>query len=301
MRNFAAIMGRIATTLDEQIALLQSRGMIIDDIEKAKEVLLDVGYYRLGFYWFPFEKTYPRKQNRTHEFKASTHFEDAVRLYYFDYKLRSILLFYITRIEINLRNFITYTLSNCHGNNPWWFADKRCVDDKFISSFDQSVYNASFKLNSVIRLHHRHYPNDQYAPAWKTTEYMTFGSVINLYKALTDRQQKIKIARHYGIRYIEILENYLEVVRELRNYCAHGNVLYDFVPFKYIRRGPANINLVADYRNLKGSIEVVSYLLRHVSANRDEDMREEINFLMKKYSKYPNVIQTVKNISGLDV
>ncbi len=43
-------MGRKALTLEKQIELLQSRGMIITDVEKAKEVLLDVGYYRLGFY-----------------------------------------------------------------------------------------------------------------------------------------------------------------------------------------------------------------------------------------------------------
>ena len=51
--NFARTMGNIAKNVDEQIDLLQSRGMIINDIEKAKEVLLDVGYYRLGFYCFP--------------------------------------------------------------------------------------------------------------------------------------------------------------------------------------------------------------------------------------------------------
>lgn len=40
-----------ATTIDEQIAKLLSRGMVIDDVEKAKENLLDIGYFRLGFYW----------------------------------------------------------------------------------------------------------------------------------------------------------------------------------------------------------------------------------------------------------
>lgn len=45
-----------ATTIEEQIALLESRGMKIDDKDKAQENLLDIGYYRLGFYWFPFEK-----------------------------------------------------------------------------------------------------------------------------------------------------------------------------------------------------------------------------------------------------
>lgn len=43
-------MGNIATSIDEQINLLQKRGLIIDDLDKAKETLLDIGYYRLGFY-----------------------------------------------------------------------------------------------------------------------------------------------------------------------------------------------------------------------------------------------------------
>ena len=71
--------------IDEQIALLESRGMKIDDKEKAKENLLDIGYYRLGFYWFPFEKTYPRKSNRNHEFNDGIDLDYAIKLYYFDF------------------------------------------------------------------------------------------------------------------------------------------------------------------------------------------------------------------------
>ena len=48
-------MGNIATSFSEQIALLEKRGMTIDmDPNKVKEILLDIGYYRLGFYWHPF-------------------------------------------------------------------------------------------------------------------------------------------------------------------------------------------------------------------------------------------------------
>lgn len=63
-----------AINIDEQISLLEHRGMIFDNKEKAKEILLDVGYYRLGFYSFPYEQSYPAKQNRTHKFKAGTTF-----------------------------------------------------------------------------------------------------------------------------------------------------------------------------------------------------------------------------------
>ena len=48
-----------ATTVEEQISQLEKRGMKLGDKDKAKENLLDIGYYRLGFYWFPFEKSYP--------------------------------------------------------------------------------------------------------------------------------------------------------------------------------------------------------------------------------------------------
>lgn len=50
---------KTATTIQEQIETLRERGMSIDDEGKAIENLSDIGYYRLGFYWFPFEKTYP--------------------------------------------------------------------------------------------------------------------------------------------------------------------------------------------------------------------------------------------------
>lgn len=293
-------MGKQALTLDKQIKLLRSRGMAIADETKAKEVLLDIGYYRLGFYWFPFEKTYPSKRNRTHEFTPGADFDDAVKLYYFDYKLRSILAYYINRIEVNFRNFLTYTVSNYYVDNPQWFADNTIVDKTFVANFDINVYTAGFRLNGVIRQHHRAHKEDSYAPAWKTIEYMTFGSVINLYKAIKDRRVKIEIANHYGIRYIEILENYLEIVRELRNFCAHGNVLYDFVPFKYIRKGPAEITKTEDFRNLNGSISVVLYLLRQISVNRHDELIEYIRALINHYSKSVKVAGIISNISGID-
>jgi abortive infection bacteriophage resistance protein len=44
-------MGNIATTINQQIETLEKREMVLDlQIEKIKEILLDLGYYRLGFY-----------------------------------------------------------------------------------------------------------------------------------------------------------------------------------------------------------------------------------------------------------
>ena len=46
---------KTAKTIDEQIEILRSHGIIVKDECKAKEILHDIGYYRLGFYFFPFD------------------------------------------------------------------------------------------------------------------------------------------------------------------------------------------------------------------------------------------------------
>ena len=92
-----------ATTVDQQIELLRSRGMDIEDEVKAKEILLDVGYYRLGFYWYPFERDNKCK-NRLHEFIEGASFKDAVDLYYFDYQLKNIILKYIILAWVSQEN-----------------------------------------------------------------------------------------------------------------------------------------------------------------------------------------------------
>ena len=125
-------MEKFATNVDEQIAKLESRGMTISNKDKAKECLLDIGYFRLGFYWFPFEKSYPRKANRTHEFKEGTCFEYAIRLYYFDYDLRNILLKYINRVEINFRTKLIYHASNRYKQAPFWYQDSKYVNKAFL-------------------------------------------------------------------------------------------------------------------------------------------------------------------------
>ena len=108
-------MGRIATTVDEQIKLLTDRGLVLDcGKQKAKEHLLDIGYYRLGFYWNPFEI------DNKHSFKKDTNFSTVINLYYLDVDLRYLLMRALNRIEINIRTQIIYQVSNHYKNSPTW-------------------------------------------------------------------------------------------------------------------------------------------------------------------------------------
>lgn len=293
-------MGNKAKTIEEQISLLRSRGMAINDQEKAEEVLLDVGYYRLGFYWFPFEQSYPEKKNRTHLFKEGTNFDDAVQLYYFDFYLRNILLRYLSRIEINFRTYLSYVVSNSNKKSPTWFVDPTVVNKAYISSFDKYIYTENFKRNKAIAHHHKMHINDKYAPAWKTLEFMTLGSTIRLFASLNEDKLKEQIASHYKINRVPVFENYINIILDIRNACAHGNILYDFSPIKSIRKGPAMMKNVNLNQNLNGALSIIMYLIRQISENRYNDLKEEIYNLIIKYKHSLVVMDILKNISGLD-
>ncbi len=292
-------MGRKAITLDNQIDLLRERGMIINDVDKAKEVLFDVGYFRMGFYWFPFEKTYPNKHNRTHEFKEGTNFDDAVKLYYFDFNLRNLLLKPLSRIEIAFRTKVAYIVSNEYVNSPTWFIDNAVVNRKQATSFEKKVYRQILEKTPLIALHHRHHINDKFAPAWKTLEFMTLGEVVHLFKSIKDDKLKEKIANCFGIKKLVTFENYLDLIKDLRNTCAHGNVLYDFTPEKSIRKGPAMFKGIGENQNLNGALRVILYMMNQISENRYNELISDLDNIIGKYSQFPKVKSILYDIGGL--
>ena len=51
-------------TIDEQIELLKTRGCIIEDEELAKNILLDVNYYRLTSYFLSFKESEDKYSKR---------------------------------------------------------------------------------------------------------------------------------------------------------------------------------------------------------------------------------------------
>ena len=291
---------KYATTIEEQIQKLKDRGLIIEDEKKAKEVLLDVGYYRLGSYLFPYEITYPNKVDRTHKLKACTHFEDALDLYYFDSDLRILLLKYITRIEINLRTYITYFVSNQYKKNPCWFVDDSFMETNFIDSFDAEIYTDKFKKHPVIADHHKKYPEDTYAPAWKTIEHMTFGAIFQLFLSITDKEVQSAIANHYNVNKLSIFISYFNAIRYLRNQCAHGDVLFDMKLPTPLKSGPAGRFNSFTNSNIIGSIEVVKYFLNQISSHRYNEFCKKVDNLLDGVEN-DNVAEILNDITGFDM
>lgn len=294
---------KTAKTVDEQIDILRSRGIIINDPEKAKEILNDIGYYRLGFYFFPFEKKYPQTTNRTHEVIPGTQFEDAVALYYFDFDLRNILNRYLTRVEVAFRTYLTYYMSLQYKTDPLWFVSPTVVIQSFINDFDRKVYQSeAFRKNQQIKRHHNKYPADKYAPAWKTVEFMTFGSIVRLYKSIDNKDDKKAIARNFGVGKSAVFTSYIDAIYTLRNKCAHGSALFDLqLPNGISAKGPKLGLAGADCQNLNGAITVLQYVLKQISQNRANDLQKELDDLYARFKKQRvELVEILKKCSGLN-
>ena len=89
-------------TFEEQYNLLKIRGLVISNKEDVLQFLSKVSYYRFSFYCRPFQS------GDNHQFKKNTTFDTILNLYYFDNKLRILLLDLLAPVEILFRTSIAY-------------------------------------------------------------------------------------------------------------------------------------------------------------------------------------------------
>lgn len=101
-----------AITYAQQVALLQQRGMVIDDPAEAEFYLQHLNYYRLSAYWLPFEI-----DHASHTFRPGTRFAEVLNIYIFDRELRLLLLDAIERIEVSVRGQWAYQIAHRHGSH----------------------------------------------------------------------------------------------------------------------------------------------------------------------------------------
>jgi len=292
-------MGREAKTIDQQIEILLSKGIDFTGFEnqKIKEILLDIGYYRLGFYWFDL------KENKHSEnFIPGTKFKTIIDLYYLDNDIRYILIKYLNRIEVNFRTQLVYFVSNRYKSNPFWFADTEIMHNDFIKGFPNHYNNDFINKHLVIKNHHKNHPQDTYAPAWKTLENFPFGAVFKVYQCILENKIKERISSNFGIKPIQKFEKTFNGLVRVRNRCAHGAILYNYRLPKSIPTIP-DIDYIDDKRNnLRVIVQVIEYLLNHISTNRQIEFITDINHILRDFKlNCPEAYTIYIQKSGLDI
>ncbi len=211
--------------LDEQIEILQGKGLVIDDIDYAKEVLLRENYFFLSGYRHLF-----LRKDGSRKFLSGTNFREIYGLFNFDRQLRNILFKNILIVENNLKSILSYVMSKNHG-----FKEQNYLNaDNFVkdSSKTRQINDLLRKMKRQISVNGKqhaatsHYINNYgYIPLWIVVKVLSFGIVGELYSIL-QREDQEEIANIYGIRVHELVD-YLPILANYRNLCAHEDICYN--------------------------------------------------------------------------
>lgn len=225
-------------TLDAQVQLLLSRGMIIPDESRAIHVLGSIGYYRLSGYWYPYRQQGAPGTDRLDQFDDGTMLDQVLALYDFDRRLKLLLLDALERIEIAARVQVGHVLGR---RDAFAHLDIAHLDAGFdrpgrdgkrpYRAWLARVEAAQGKSNEDFVKHFRAKYHDR-LPTWVVTEILDFGGISWLYSGLK-RPDRDEIATWFGAidgtgrGSGKTLKNWLMVVNYIRNVCAHHSRLWN--------------------------------------------------------------------------
>lgn len=222
--------------LHKQLTILNNRGVIIPNYQRAKQYLLTNNYYNIinGY-----SKYFMSNQNN---YLPGTTFDEITHLYYFDKEIKHALFRAITEAENHIKSILSYRFAEVYNNKPYAYLDINCYDNSktlelgwLISRLTKIINsNKKSKENNSIQHYVKKY-ND--VPIWVLIDYLDFGEMNTLIKNLPVFLQN-NIAKnicsfvseniHMTAPFTpEIMISFTENTRQIRNICAHNNRLLD--------------------------------------------------------------------------
>ena len=212
-------------TIDQQIEILKNKGLIIGDENKAYDILLKENYFFINGYRHLFMNSPSDKT-----FVSGATFDELYALFQFDRYSRNIFFKNLLIIENRLKSVISYQLSKKYGykekdylnyrnftQNP---EKKRKVKD-VIEKMKRQIRINTCRHNATM-----HYLNNYgYIPLWILVKVLSFGMVCELFTILKD-EDKLEIASIFNIS-VEYLEDFLPILSNYRNLCAHEDIVFD--------------------------------------------------------------------------
>lgn len=249
--------------LEEQIEILKYKGMTINDEEYAKKILLRENYFFLSGYRYPLMKSMTDKR-----FLEGVTFEEMYSLFLFDRAIRNVFFKYLLVIENNLKSIFSYQLSKKYGyKEKYYLRTKNFTNDK---SKQRQVNDLIRKMKRQIRVNGSqhsataHYMyNYGYVPLWILVKVLSFGIVGELFSIMKYDDQ-VAICKVYDIP-VDEFNNYLPILSNYRNTCAHEDILYENRTQKKIKgtiyHRLLNIEKNEEGEYVKGSNDLFSLLI----------------------------------------
>ncbi|MEG0492806.1 MAG: Abi family protein [Clostridia bacterium] len=208
-------------TIDEQIALLKSRGLAVPDEKQAADFLLLNNYYRISGYSLTL---------RNHDaFYSKATFQNIIDIYSFDHELRHVLMRFIEIIEVAMKSVYSYEFAKVHGS--FGYLDESNFTDlkQYKKTMAKAIEQRENRHPHEAYLKHFLDELKQDIPLWAFVDLLTISDISFLY-SITETSIRQTIARCFGLFMNDgylILEKFLKSMTIIRNLCAHGNRLYN--------------------------------------------------------------------------
>lgn len=218
-------MAKTFKNLDEQIKILQGKGLIISDENETKDILLRENYFFISGYRLLFMESMTKKL-----FLPGTTFEELYSMFQFDRHIRNIVFKNLLIIENNIKSIMAYNLSGKYGiHEDEYLNAKNFVNDR---KRKKQIDDLLRKMKRQIRINggqHQatlHYLQKYgYVPLWIAVKVLSFGIVSELYQILKPEDQ-VSIAKDFHVDKEQLLV-YFPILANFRNLCAHEDILFD--------------------------------------------------------------------------
>jgi abortive infection bacteriophage resistance protein len=205
---------------EDQLALLEQRGLVVTDRQSALDFLAHVNYYRFSGYCLAFET------NR-HQFAAGATFGQVQEAYEFDRVLRDLVTEALEVVEIDIRTSVAYRFGELHGafgHVSSGVFHHRFPHAEWLRKLREETERSQELFVKHFRRSYSQYPD---LPVWVATEIMSFGSLSRMFSGMLKPDQSA-IARRYGLQ-ADVMASWMHHFVYVRNVCAHHARLWDRV------------------------------------------------------------------------
>lgn len=234
--------------IHNQIALLQSRGLVFNDVLKAERFLLTNNYYNVINCFSRF------LIDHDNIYMLESTFDEITQIHYFDKEVKSVLFKNIIEIEKHLRSLVSYYFSQHHSNQPYCYL----ITSNYQQNDLLAVANITSEFSKILSTNIKHKTNPIYhytkthndVPMWVLSNSLSFRTLVRFYTLMLPNEQNL-IAREFSsflsenlgvqnsLLQVDELISILNNLVELRNTIAHNNRLLGLCP-RY------NINYIHD-------------------------------------------------------
>lgn len=243
-------MEKVFTSIEDQVKILKSRGLVIDDEPAVKSILSKENYYNLinGY-----KSLFLDRSSETEKFLPGTTLNEIYELYLFDRELRSIFMRCILEIENNIKSVIAYKFSERYGHanylvisnfNTYINKNENKTQSQKIGDIVDLIAGIQREISHQLNKNSpmiSHYVLDYgYVQFWVLVNTLSLGTISTFYSHLKDKDQN-DIGREFNIK-PDVMKNILCILTIFRNACAHDERFYNL---KSLKRN-AKPNSIAD-------------------------------------------------------